>query len=65
MMKRTLVINIIISVILGGASCSFMQLAVSMSSTYFGVLAIGAGIGCFLNTLCGPDKKKREEDKKE
>ena len=65
MMKRTIVINIIISVILGGATGSFMQLAVSMSSTYFGVLAIGSAIGCVLNILCGPDKQKKDEDKKE
>lgn len=62
-MKRTLVINIIISAILGGASGSFMQLAVSMSNTYLGVLAIGSAIGCILNMLCGPDKEKKEKDK--
>lgn len=65
MLKRTLVINTIISVILGGAAAAFLQLAVAMSSTYFGVLAICSAIGCMLNILCGPNRKEKEEDKKE
>ena len=62
MLKRTRTVNTIISVILGITSGSFIQLAVSMSSTYFGVLGIISAIGALLNIICGPEKKPNTEE---
>lgn len=61
MMKRSNGVHWFICLVLGGAVGSFLSLAVSMSSFYYGVLTIFAVIGCVLNIICGPDTKGKSD----
>lgn len=65
MMKRSNGVHLFICVVLGGAVGVFLNLAVSLSSFYYGVLTILAVIGCVLNTICGPDTKGKSDSNEE
>lgn len=65
MMKRSYGVNCFISAILGGAVGTWMYLAVSQSSIFYGVLAILAVIALVLNCICGADRKGNSKTDKE
>ncbi|MBR3002291.1 MAG: hypothetical protein IKF38_01805 [Clostridia bacterium] len=58
-MKRSWVVNCLVSSVLGCAAGSFLNLAVSFSSIYYGILAVLAILAATLNIACGPDKKDK------
>ena len=64
-MKRSYGVHLFICLVLGGAVGSWMSLAVSTSSIYYGVLAILAVIASILNIICGADKKSNSNKDEE
>ena len=52
-MKRSVLVHLFICIVLGGAVGSWLHLAVSQQSFYYGVLAIMACVASVLNIACG------------